>query len=557
MSVSTLAKAPSLTTCQEKAMDILLREGNVFLTGAAGTGKSFLLSRYLLGKSTDDFPVVASTGAAAVIVGGRTFHSFFGIGIMEGGLSATVSRAMKNRRLLTRLQRACSVIVDEISMLSGDTLLAAEMISRKARNNEEPWGGLRIIAVGDFAQLPPVSPGSLMKDWSFTHPVWQASDFQPALLSTVMRTQDIEFLEILNFIREGIVNERVREYLDARVTESSDRQEGTRLYPHRAQADRFNLRRLDSLPSRLHEIPTQYEGDERYLQSAKKSLPISDVLQLKENALVMMRKNDVSFPQRYVNGSLGHVRRVTHDQLSINLLSGECIEVEKEKFSSLDGDGKEVMAAWNFPVSLAWATTIHKAQGASLDKLIVDLHSLWEPGQAYVALSRVRSGDGLSIERWSSSSIRAEPLVTAFYDKLSDAARKYVPRPLFTIPVSEIFEDDMEDTPRKPSKKKAPKKHKGAVIHELLQKKMPLDEIGTECDLQADRVIIYIEKLLLEGIPLEIEYLLENLHEADRVRSAFENLGIDRLKPVFESLGEEVPYLTLRIVRCVMVAEGI
>lgn len=557
MSTLLATKTQSLTPCQEKAMDILKRQGNVFVTGAAGTGKSYLMSRYLQGKATEDFPVVASTGAAAVLVGGRTFHSFFGIGIMEGGIAATVARAMKNKRLLTRLQRACSVVVDEISMLSGETLMAAELISRKARNIDEPWGGLRIVAVGDFAQLPPVSPGSFMKDWGFRHLVWGQSDFQPALLSTVMRTQDTEFLDTLNFIREGIVNEQVQDYLNSRVAESSDRAEGTRLYPHRAQADQFNHRRLASLPTRLYEIPTSYEGDERYMQSAKKALPISDVLQLKEGALVMMRKNDTAFPQRYVNGSLGYVRRITSDELSINLMNGDFIDVEKEKFSALDGDGKEVMAAWNFPVSLAWATTIHKAQGASLDKLIVDLHALWEPGQAYVALSRVRSGDGLFIERWSPSSIKAEPLVTAFYDSLSEASLKYVPRPLFEIPVQED-EDFASETPRRAMKqKRSQKKHKGTIIHELLQKKKTLDEMSAECDMKVDRILIYIEKLLLEGIPLEIEYLLEDLEHADRARAKFEDLGIDRLKPVFEALGEEVSYTILRIVRCVMVAEGI
>ncbi|MEK7563713.1 MAG: AAA family ATPase, partial [Patescibacteria group bacterium] len=158
-----------LTPCQEKAMEMLRREGNIFLTGAAGTGKSFLLDQYLQRKPTDEFPIVASTGAAAVIVGGRTFHSFFGLGILEGGIEATVQRAMRNRRLILRLQRACCVIIDEISMLSGTTLLAADRIARRARHCNKPWGGLRIIAVGDFAQLPPVTPGNEQKDWAFLH----------------------------------------------------------------------------------------------------------------------------------------------------------------------------------------------------------------------------------------------------------------------------------------------------------------------------------------------------------------------------------------------------
>src|SRR3990167_9567087 len=212
----------ALTNCQTKGLDVLERQGNVFLTGAAGTGKSFLLQRYLAGKSSDSFPIVASTGAAAVLVGGRTFHSFFGLGIMEGGLEATVARALRSGKLINRLNRASCVIIDEVSMLSGMMLQAAETIACRIRGSAEPWGGLRIIAVGDFAQLPPVTPDTHGKDWAFLHPVWQESDFQPALLSTVIRTQDVELLMILNFVREGIVNDTVHEFLNRRMTKLTD-----------------------------------------------------------------------------------------------------------------------------------------------------------------------------------------------------------------------------------------------------------------------------------------------------------------------------------------------
>lgn len=408
-----------LTTCQEHALELLRRHDNIFLTGAAGTGKSFLLDRYLQGKSQEDVPVVASTGAAAVIIGGRTFHSFFGLGILEGGLTATIARAMRSKKLLRRLQRASCVVIDEVSMLSGATLRAAESIARAARRSESPWGGLRIIAVGDFAQLPPIVTDGGPKDWAFLHSVWRESNFQPALLSTVMRTQDVSFLEILNFVREGIVNRRVSAFLDERTDSIDDEREGTRLYPHRAQAEQYNLRRLRELPGKEHEFVTEYVGDDKYLDSAKRVIPIPDRLILKEGAFVMMRKNDLSGEMRWVNGSLGHVRDISDECIVLRMLSGETLEVVPHKFTSLDGDGKELIAAWNFPITLAWATTIHKAQGASLDRMIVDLDRLWEPGQAYVALSRVRSGAGLSIERWSPSSIRAEGIVTDFYAALA------------------------------------------------------------------------------------------------------------------------------------------
>ena len=536
-----------LTSCQTKALDMLNREGNVFLTGAAGTGKSFLLDRYLAGKPTDSFPVVASTGAAAVIVSGRTFHSFFGLGILEGGVNSAIAKALKNHRVINRMNRACCVVIDEISMLSGVTLKAAETVARRARNVDKPWGGLRIIAVGDFAQLPPVASDQVQKDWAFRHPVWPESDFTPALLSTVMRTQDVNFLEILNFVREGIVNEKVRDYLQARTVASGDSFDGTRLYPHRAQAEQYNLRRLEAVPRDLHTFLTESSGSEKYLEAAKRSVPIPDKLMLKVGALIMMRKNDIT-GFRYVNGSLGHIRGFGEDTLSIRLFTGEDIEIEKEKFTVMDGDGNEVQAAWNFPVSLAWATTIHKAQGASLDRLIVDLHQLWEPGQAYVALSRVRSGDGLMVSRWHPSSIRAEPLVTAFYDGLADQARKYVPRPFF---VPSLGPPD-EFTTRKAKPMKPTRQMRMRTIAKLVQQKISLANIAKECGIKPQRVMLYLEKMVTSGEASDFAYLAESIPDNQKIASAFTFRGLERLRPVFDDLAGTVPFDDLRLMRIVM-----
>ena len=541
---------------------MLNREGNVFLTGAAGTGKSFLLDRYLAGKPTDAFPVVASTGAAAVIVGGRTFHSFFGLGIMEGGADMAVARALHNRKVIHRLQRACCVVIDEISMLSGATLKAAESVARHARDGKTPWGGLRIIAVGDFAQLPPITSDQQSsvvrerqwqnKDWAFRHLVWQESGFEPALLSTVMRTRDIAFLEILNFVREGIVNERVCDFLNERIASSSDDIEGTRLYPHRAQAEQYNLRRLESVPKKLHTFPTQYIGAEKYREAARRAVPIPDTLLLKEGALIMMRKNDAGGDLRFVNGSLGHIRSIGEDTLFIALLSGDNIEIGKEKFSTLDGDGSEVMAAWNFPVTLAWATTIHKAQGASLDREIVDLHALWEPGQAYVAMSRVRSGNGLMVERWSPDSIRAEPLVTAFYDDLADQAAKYKPRPLFTPLTKETTASD--PLPRKATRLKPTRLERMRFIARLLKEKTSLQNIAKECGIKPQRVLLYIEKILASGEESDLGYLAASIPGHRKIAGAFEELGLERLRPVFDAFNGDVPYDDLRLVRLALLA---
>jgi hypothetical protein len=413
--------APSgiqLTSCQEIANLALKGAQNVFVTGGAGSGKSFLIRYYLREKDSREFPVLASTGAAAVLVGGRTFHSFFGLGIMEGGVDATVEKAAKNRQVVRRLKQIKGFVVDEVSMLSGPTLRAAEIIARRVRASELPWGGLRVVAVGDFAQLPPVErESSGPRGWAFLDPVWAWSGFETHYLRTQTRCKDADYMRILSFVREGIVNDEVREYLNEKLTHASSEFaqsfEGTRLFPRRDETERFNLRKLDALTNKIETYETIYSGDAKSLASLKKYAPVPEVLSLKEGALVMLRQND---PQgRWVNGTTGHIERLSMSKLTIRLLNGRRAEIEKATFSMLDAEGDIVAAAVNFPVSLAWATTIHKSQGATLDRMMVNLSNLWEPGQAYVALSRLTQGADLAVEKWDARSIRVDPKVVSFY----------------------------------------------------------------------------------------------------------------------------------------------
>ena len=411
---SEVAGMIELTDCQARALATLDGTDNVFVTGGAGTGKSFLVRRFLADRDAKTFPVLASTGAAAVLVGGRTFHSFFGLGLMEGGPEATIEKSCRNRQVVRRLRKIEGFVVDEVSMLSGVTLAVAEVICRRIRESELPWGGIRVVAVGDFAQLPPVERSTgAVRGWAFRDPVWAWSGFQVTALKAQTRVRDPEHMNMLQSVREGLVTPEVTEYLNARMQGDADAFEGTRLFPRRDETERYNMFRLNDLDGYAQEFPTMFAGDERAIESLRKSAPVPEVLAIKENALVMLRQND---PQgRWVNGSTGHVRTIRAERLSIELLNGRLVEIEKATFTMLNAEGEEVAVAVNFPVSLAWATTIHKSQGATLDRLRVDLSRLWEPGQAYVALSRVPYGSGLSIERWSPRSIKTDPAVLAFY----------------------------------------------------------------------------------------------------------------------------------------------
>jgi hypothetical protein len=275
-----------------------------------------------------------------------------------------------------------------------------------------------VIAVGDFAQLPPVS-NQLEKDWAFLDESWERSRFAPAVLRTIMRTSDPEFLGILNFVRSGIVNQAVSDFLNSRIHDESSEFEGTRLFPHRATVEKFNLEKLNELTHPAHAFETEYFGEQKYIDDLKRNAPVPEQLSLKEGALIMMRQNDPL--GRWVNGSLGEIEHIDAAKKRIRIVLADgrrLIEIEPVNFSILNAEGVEVASARNFPLNLAYATTIHKAQGMTLDRVLVDLKNLWEPGQAYVAVSRVKTSAGLHLLGWTPASIRTDSRVAAFYRSL-------------------------------------------------------------------------------------------------------------------------------------------
>ncbi len=407
----TQSLTQSLTPSQAHALEVLQSGDNVFLTGGAGCGKSFVLKQMVKSLDFKTMPLLASTGAAAVLIGGRTFHSFFGIGIIEGGFAATFDRAMADKRLLKRLKKVEGVIIDEVSMLSGEVLELCETISRHARKSDLPWGGMRVVIVGDFAQLPPVK-GS----FCFENPVWEKSNFQVCHLQQNIRVQDNEYLSILNKVRIGLVDCEVTDFLNSRVNLEIDN-ETTRLFPRREQVSDFNRQKLDALSGGEIRIPSIYYGSDQFVEGLKKSAPVPEELILKIGCLVMIVQNDPGF--LYVNGSKGLLREVGSETLLIELENRRLVSLTKTEFNLLNAEGHVMAGVVNFPINLAWATTIHKSQGATLTNLAVDLTRLWEPGQAYVAMSRLRKGNSLHVLGWTPNSFRADPKVTLFYNRIA------------------------------------------------------------------------------------------------------------------------------------------
>lgn len=409
----------SLTPCQEKASELFFEtDHSLFVTGPAGTGKSFLIKYFTKKLSRKEFPVLASTGSAAVLISGRTFHSFFGIGILEGGIENAVERALQNRSVVNRIKKIKGFILDEISMMSVEALVAADQICRYIFESSLPWGGIRVIFMGDFFQLPPVTPHKNKKEWIFNHPIWKETQLIPIYLQTIVRTIDEKFLQILNQIRIGNLNNDVIDFLNSKMAEEEVDTRITRLFSRRNQMEKYNQARLAEIEEELLKVETEYMGKDWAVEKIKKQAPISEKIQMKRNCLLMIRVNDPKM--RYVNGTTGKLLDYDDDNLMIELKNSRIIELTKSSFSWLDPNGEVIASARNFPVNLAYATTIHKSQGMTLDSLVVDLKNLWEPGQAYVALSRLKTSDDLYIRHWSKESFKVDSEVIEFYDSLDN-----------------------------------------------------------------------------------------------------------------------------------------
>lgn len=407
---------------QENALGLLESGENVFLTGGAGSGKSFLIKELRRNLDPKIMPLLASTGAAAVLLGGRTFHSFFGLGILEGGVEGTRKRCLENSKLMQRLRAIEGFIIDEISMIPGVAFSLAEELCREARSSPLPWGGLRVIVVGDFAQLPPVTRGR-DRDWCFLTEAWARSGFVNLMLKENHRVLDLDFMRVLNEIREGRLGEEVRSFLDNRLREHDIDDKNPRLFSRREHVEKFNRSELAQLPGEDLYFDSIFFGQDRGVEMLKKNGPLPERLTLKVGCHVLFIQND---PQkRWVNGSRGTVVEVVKDEetgeerIIVEKENFRHVTVDRVEFSVLDGDGRHLASVLNFPLALGYATTIHKSQGATMDELWVNLSQLWEPGQAYVALSRLRTGQGLRLLGWSPKSFLVDPQVIRFYKDLS------------------------------------------------------------------------------------------------------------------------------------------
>lgn len=581
---------------QETALDILKLGFNVYLTGAAGSGKTYVLNEYIayLRKNNVEVGVTASTGIAATHMGGVTIHSFTGLGIKDKLTEHDISALVDKQYLHKRFEKLQVLIIDEISMMHHFRLDMVDELLRAFKGNDKPFGGIQVVLCGDFFQLPPISrKGEMSARFIYHSKVWRTAKFKICYLEEQHRQTDDVSLRILNEIRNNEVNEDTFEVLQTRFKENfSDEEkarkkmkgaiEPTRLFTHNADVDTLNDEALDGIKGEEFEYYMESTGKDILVELLKKSCLAPEQLRLKVGAKVMFVKNN--FDAGYVNGTLGIVTAADENGPTIKTFTGDIIKVEKTNWD-IEEEGKVKASIIQYPLRLAWAITVHKSQGMSLDAVEVDLSRSFEKGMGYVALSRVRSLEGLTILGINDMALRVHDEVIMVDEKLRTASDRAITE-LKELETYKGYKGKGKSRGEKERLQKefimrvATPEHKLKRLstfeqtRQLIEKRIDLKKIAKERGITEETVIDHIEKLteedpffldsaiyLRKAVPFKKQALIrqafakahsEIAKEAGEFGSADYNPKAYHgapLAPVKHILGSKASYRDIKLVR--------
>lgn len=443
----------NLDSEQSAALDLLQSGANVFLTGSAGTGKSTVTTAFV-GSAFRKVDIAATTGIAAINLrdqyasktGGKVLNigtiyrwGGFGLGPKAGQSHEDFYewwRAPMSKAKLGSCQRiraAECLVIDEISMFPGRMLSYLDFHCRRVRSDARPFGGIQVVCVGDFLQLPPVDKEGTGYDWAFLSETWRRAAFQPAVLRTVHRQDEREFIDLLNDFRVGRISGKSMSAMGRRVTmfcESSI----PRLFTHNAAVDKWNGSQLDSLPGETTKFTALLRGgSDSQREWLIKNLVTPYSLSLKPGARVMVTANISKNGELLAsNGTLAVVLSIDEENAKVLIKTDDGAALDLGRWMwDFDPQDEESAKFHQIPLRLAWASTIHKAQGLTLDRAWIDIRAAREPGQAYVALSRVRTLAGLHLKSAPGGTF-VSPAAVAFHEGLAATAipaRTRAPQP--------------------------------------------------------------------------------------------------------------------------------
>ncbi len=551
---------------------------SLFLTGKAGTGKTTFL-REVVRYTKKKCIVLAPTGIAAVNAGAMTIHSFFqfGLGPFVQGVIEPKSDFRINKSKLELIRHLQLLIIDEVSMVRADLMDHIDVELRRIRRNSKPFGGVQLLMIGDLQQLPPIAHGGedeLLRQYYktlyfFSSSALKSMKYSCIELKNVYRQTDRHFIDILNHARDCTLTSQDVSDLNARYIPgfSPKPEDGyIRLMTHNRQVDYVNETELEKLDSKPYTFVAAVTGT-----FPEESYPTANSLTLKKGAQVMFIKNDPE--RRFINGTLGEVKSIDKDSIAVRLTeSGTVINVEPMEWQNIryqfDEESKEISSKQigrfkQYPLKAAWAITVHKSQGLTFDKAIIDVHAAFSPGQAYVALSRCRTLDGLVLSSPVSASVFLR-------DNAVDAYMNYISRPVEELAFSscyEYFEYEKKLEPEEvaPVKKVKVNQEKPKKVN----KEEPRDDTGKklstfECSYrlynQGNTIEQIAEKRGLNQSTIEghlARYVASgdiDVHEfvdGDTLQKVeaycMEHPEEKALKPIFEHFDAKIPYGVLRM----------
>ncbi len=546
---------------QSKALAILKSGRNVFLTGSAGAGKTYVLNQYInyLKQHGVAVAITASTGIAATHMNGQTIHSWAGIGIKDYVSDRYLASLRDKKYFRDKMDKVKVLIIDEISMLHRNQLDAVDYVLKFFKQNDEPFGGVQVVFSGDFFQLPPIG-----EEWEesrdkfcFMSDAWVNSKVHICYLTTQFRQTNNALNDILNEIRSGIISDKTVELLESRIQYFADDIDSqTRLYTHNFDVDRINKGQLIQIDSSSKIFEAKVAGNPALVEVLKKSVLADEVLELKIGAKVMFVRNN--FDVGYVNGTLGTVSGYTEkDEPIIKTLDGEFYIAKPETWAIEDESGKALASFTQVPLRLAWAITIHKSQGMTLDSAFIDLSKAFEKGQGYVALSRLRDLNSLLLHGLNQTALEIDSLamkadkrfqeLSHLIDEKLDEKELQDSWASFIRYSGGTFDKKQmaKNVEKSKTKEKAQKKSTVEITLDYVKEGLSLKGIAEKRGLTTSVIVDHIAKIKEIEPDLDYSKYKPSKQILEKVRLAYSEIEFEEnkiLKPIYDYLSGEVSY---------------
>jgi hypothetical protein len=500
--------------------------------------------------------VTASTGIAATHLGGVTIHSWSGLGIREFLSDMEIDELEQKEYLYKRIMKTNVLIIDEVSMLKPGFFDSLEKLCRAVRKNDSPFGGIQLVLSGDFFQLPPINRQGEDIEFIDRSFAWHNMDLRVCYLQEQFRHQDKELEGILNEMRSGWVSDPSKKRIYDLAEQNREYNiTPTRLYTHNTNVDRINELEMDKLPGREEWFNMNSKGKKAMVDKLKKSTLALENLRLKKDAIVMFVKNN--FEEGYVNGTLGVVKSFRDGLPIVETFDRSRVLVEPAQWS-FEEDGKTLAMIEQIPLRPAWAITIHKSQGMSLDAAEIDLSSSFVAGQGYVALSRVRTLDGIFLKGINEMAFAVHPYVLDLDRWLLGESKKWQEvTDRFSKEEFQKMHDDFIikcGGNLKAQQLEEPAKIKEKIstfekTRRLVEEGFSLEEIAEQRGVQMRTIISHLETLKDKETKADWSRFAPAQEDFEKIKQAFDSLPDQKLKPVYKKLDKKYPYETIQLVR--------